>query len=297
MIETKPTLNFEDGHLCGRFSAMASPCEILFDSTDKTRIEPYFLKAIAETKRIEAKYSRYIRGNLLHRINHSLGKPVLIDDETYQLLSFANTCYDISHGMFDITSGILRQMWRFDGSDNVPSVKAVGKLLPYIGWQRVIYSESQIILPSGFELDLGGIGKEYAVNKTAQLLNESLSDISVLVNFGGDIQVTRPRQDAPFWRIGIDNPTKQNGTAVVNIAKGGLATSGDANRYLKKGTKRYSHILNPVTGFPIENAARSITVASEQCIQAGLLATLAILQGDKAEAFLKQQGLTYWCYR
>ncbi len=95
----------------------------------------------------------------------------------------------------------------------------------------------------------------------------------------------------------LENPTKKNGVAIVNIAKGGLATSGDANRFLLKNGKRYSHILNPLTGYPIKNAARSITVASDNCVQAGLLATLAILQGENAESFLDSEGVTYWCYR
>jgi thiamine biosynthesis lipoprotein len=297
MAEIKSTLKVQGDHLCGRFSAMASPCEILFDCTNKALVEPLFLTAVAETKRIEAKYSRYIQNNPLYKINHSAGNAVDIDDETYQLLNFANTCYQISNGKFDITSGVLRRAWQFNGSNNIPSNRSVNKLLRFIGWDKIVYDEANVTLPKGFELDLGGIGKEYAVSKVAQQLNEALPDVSVLVNFGGDIQVTRPRKNNPYWQIGIENPTSHKGTAVVNIAKGGLATSGDANRYLEKDGKRYSHILNPLTGFPIENAARSITVASEHCVQAGLLATLSLLQGEDAEEFLQQQGLRFWCYR
>lgn len=297
MLETASKLTVNGDHLCGRFSAMASPCEILFDGKDIKRVRPYFFEAIAETKRIETKYSRYIPHNPLYQINQSDGKPLVIDEETFHLLNFAQSCYEISEGLFDITSGILRKAWKFDGSDNVPSVGKVNKLLPFIGWRKVHYTESSIVLPKGFELDFGGIGKEYAVNRVAQLLSKALPEVSILVNFGGDIQVTRPRQKVPHWQIGIENPTTQKGTAVVNIANGGLATSGDANRYLFKDGKRYSHILNPNTGFPIENAPRSVTVAGEYCVQAGLLATLALLQGENAEHYLNQQGVKYWCYR
>ena len=76
-----------------------------------------------------------------------------------------------------------------------------------------------------------------------------------------------------------------------------MATSGDARRYLLKDGKRFSHILNPETGYPIENAPRSVTVAAPHCIQAGLLATLALLQGAKAEAFLDDQAVKFWCCR
>lgn len=297
MRQNTPSLSEQNDHLCGRFAAMASPCEILFDSTDKTLVAPFFAKVIHETKRIEAKYSRYIKGNPLYKINNSAGKAVRIDEETYGLLNFAKTCFDISNGKFDITSGILRKVWKFDGSDNIPSAASVKKLLPFIGFEKLSFTSTNIVVPKGFEIDLGGIGKEYAVNKAAQLLAKALPKTSVLLNFGGDIQVTRPRQNAPYWQVGIENPSNAKGSAVVNIAKGGLATSGDANRYLEKNGKRYSHILNPFTGFPIEDAARSVTVASEHCIQAGLLATLSLLQGAQAEDFLKQQDAVFWCYR
>ncbi|WP_289028216.1 FAD:protein FMN transferase [uncultured Paraglaciecola sp.] len=297
MTQTTTELSIQNDHLCGRFSAMASPCEILFDCTDIVLVRPQFLAAIAETKRIEEKYSRYINDNPLYIVNHSNGKPVAIDDETFQLLNFADTCYQISEGMFDITSGVFRKVWKFNGSDNIPPASKVSALLPFIGWQKISYTESQITVPKGFELDFGGIGKEYAVNKVSQLLAEALPSISMLINFGGDIQVTSPRKKAPHWQVGIENPTSQKGVAIVNIAKGGLATSGDANRYLMKNGKRYSHILNPKTGFPIEDGPRSITVAGDYCVQAGLLATLALLQGKNAEAFLKQQNVEYWCYK
>jgi thiamine biosynthesis lipoprotein len=82
---------------------------------------------------------------------------------------------------------------------------------------------------------------------------------------------------------------------MVQIARGGLATSGDANRFLIKDGVRYSHILNPKTGYPITAAPASVTVAGENCTQAGLLATLSLLQGNNAEAFLRAQGLQHWC--
>jgi thiamine biosynthesis lipoprotein len=231
-------------------------------------------------------------------INHSMGKSVAIDDETFRLLEFANSCFELSDGMFDITSGVLRKAWKFDGSDNLPTPDAVKVLMPHIGWRKVKYTQSSIILAKGMELDFGGIGKEYAVDCVAKLCAESAPTTSIVVNFGGDIQMTRPRHNKKPWHIGIENPEDENSTTkVLKIISGGLATSGDARRYLLNGGKRYSHILNPETGYPIENAARSVTVAAPHCIQAGLLATLALLKGVKAEAFLEEQAVKFWCYR
>ena len=283
----------------GRFSAMASPCELLVETHDPVLANHLTSVAFKETKRIEQKFSRYLPNNPMAKINHSQGKPVVIDDEIFRLLEFAKRCFELSGGMFDITSGALRKAWKFDGSDNLPAPDVVKELMPYIGWKKVEYDQISIILAKGMELDFGGIGKEYAVDCVAKLCDEYAPTTSVVVNFGGDIQVTRARQLKQPWHIGIESPEEsdKSTTNILKIISGGLATSGDARRYLLKKGKRYSHILNPETGYPIENAARSVTVAAPHCIQAGLLATLALLKGTQAEAFLEEQEVKYWCYR
>lgn len=285
-------------HYCGRFFAMASPCELLIDSDDEQLAHHLTSLAYDETKRIEHKFSRYKTDNLLHQINHAVGLKVEIDPETHRLLTFADTCYQLSNGMFDLSSGILRKAWQFDGSDRIPNADTINHLLPFIGWSKVKFSADSIQLPSGMELDLGGIGKEYAVDCVAKLCTQEAAKLSVVVNFGGDIQVTQARNNHQYWRIGIESITDEGATAkLLKIKGGGLATSGDSRRFLLKDGKRYSHILNPKTGFPIEAAPRSITVAAEHCIQAGLLATLALMQGPAAEQFLQNQQVQFWCYR
>jgi thiamine biosynthesis lipoprotein len=294
---TDYTIEQRSDYYSRRFFAMASPCELLIETTDQNLASMLTKQAQIETKRIEQKYSRYLENNLMYKINHSNGHAVDIDSETFRLIEFANTCYQLSDGLFDVTSGVLRKIWKFDGSDNIPNDFEVNPLLPFIGWKKVNFSQTQITLPTGFELDFGGIGKEYAVDAVATICKKLAPQNSVLINFGGDIQVTRPRVNCDFWQVGIERPGIQGPTnAVVNIASGGLATSGDARRFLLKDNIRYGHILNPLTGYPIVDAPRSITVAAEHCIQSGLLATLALLQGPDAEQFLKQQGVTYWCF-
>lgn len=292
MIEQK------SDHFCGRFSAMASPCELLIETQDRKLAEALTTKAFAEARRIEHKFSRYKTNNFMHQINHSNNKPVAIDAETFRLLEFANTCYSLSNGLFDITSGVLRKAWKFDGSANLPSQQQVSNLLPFIGWQKVMYDRQTVTLAKDMQLDFGGIGKEYAVDRVAKLCAEQCDSVSIVVNFGGDIQVTQPRTNQQVWSIGIESLEQQDAAfKVLQIKQGALATSGDAKRYLQKNGQRYSHILNPKTGYPVEQAARSVTVASQHCIQAGLLATLALLQGADAEVFLQQQGVQFWCYR
>lgn len=288
----------QNGFILGTFEAMASPCEILIETSDNLQARHLTVMAQREAKRIEAKYSRYRYDSVISAINHNPDKPTAIDDETFRLLSFADTCYQLSDGLFDITSGVLGKIWRFDCSDNVPDDQAVQALLPDIGWQKVVLTPKSVTLPAGIQLDVGGIGKEYAVDRVAAMLAEEAKGVSVVVNFGGDIQVTCRRQQDKPWFIGIENPlNEEQGETLVKIFQGGLATSGDSRRYLLKNGKRYSHILNPKTGYPVDHPPRSVTVAADTCTQAGLLSTLSMLQGPDAEAFLEQQGVTYWVYR
>ena len=192
---------------------------------------------------------------------------------------------------------MLRKAWKFDCSENVPSRKQVKLLLKYIGWEKVTWSPPLITLPKGMEIDLGGIAKEYAVDRVSEMLLEK-SNIGMLVNFGGDLRVVSKRKDGSPWRVGVEDPgTEKRAIRMLDIRSGGLATSGDSRRYLLKNGIRYTHILNPMTGWTVQNAPRSITVCAGTCVEAGILSTLAMLHGRKAEQFLDDQGVINWCTR
>lgn len=165
-------LQQKSGYCIGQFSAMACPCEILLESNDLALAEKITQLAAEEALRIEQKFSRYRDDNIIYQINNSAGQSISVDNETALLLDFAQQCFELSDGLFDITSGILRKVWHFDGSDRVPDADAVNALLPFIGWQKISWAAPQIKLPDGMEIDLGGIGKEYAVDSTVNLLNQ-----------------------------------------------------------------------------------------------------------------------------
>jgi len=284
------------------FSSMASLCEVLVDTHDQALAKKMGQIAANEAWRIEDKYSRYDKNSLCGKINAKAGEPVTIDNETFQLLAFANQCFEMSEGAFDITSGILRKAWQFDGSDNVPSDESVNALLPFIGWDKVTYTPQAITLQKGMEIDFGGLGKEYAVDRTVLLLSKA-AKVPFLVNYGGDLAAHGLRAKNEPWQVGVEHPAfkgtsaqKQQST-IVTLKSGAIATSGDANRFLLKGQHRYSHILNVKTGWPVEQPPHSITVAAPQCIQAGFLATLALLHGVNAEQFLTQQDIMHWSIR
>jgi thiamine biosynthesis lipoprotein len=280
----------------GVFQAMASPCEVHVGESDRETAQRIVALVAGEAARIEAKFSRYRRGNAIDVINTADGRAVVVDDETARLVDYGAQLHELSGGKFDVTSGVLRRAWRFDGSDRVPSREAVAALLPIVGWDKVRWRSPELTLLPGMEIDLGGIGKEYAVDRAAALVRPLSTNC--LLNFGGDLLALGPQVGGAAWRVGIESVTAAATAARhIELSVGALATSGDARRYLLKGGKRYGHILDPTTGWPIAGAPRSVTVAAPTCTEAGMLATLALLQGHDAERFLAAQGVQHWALR
>jgi thiamine biosynthesis lipoprotein len=300
MIQPLPlTINKQKSGYVGRFSVMASPCEILIDtptelakSPSSQLISSVMWAVYNEAKRIEQKFSRYVTGNTVHSINNSQGASLKLDEETARLIDFAFQCYQLSDGLFDITSGVLRKVWTFDGSGNIPHPNKIKSVLNHIGLNKVTWSSPNLILPAGMELDFGGIGKEYAVDRCLQVASEALQ-VPILINFGGDLACNGARYNNQSWQVGIES-VGGGPPALIRLPHGALATSGDARRFLIKDGVRYSHILNPITGSSVMGAPSSITIAASTCIEAGLMSTLAMLQGREAETFLKHQDQPHW---
>lgn len=289
------TLTRDADHWVGRFVAMASPCEVLIDDAPSSLAREVVDTVAAEAWRIERKFSRYRTDSAVHRINESAGAETVVDEESANLLDFAATLTRLSEGAFDITSGVLRKVWKFDGGDHVPSQAQIEALLESVGWHRIEWRRPVIKLQAGMQIDLGGIGKEYAVDAAAGLAEKSAPGLSCLINFGGDVAVRSARQDGRPWRIGIESSARIGAAErVVQLSRGALATSGDSRRFVFRDGHRYSHILDARTGWPVPNAPHSITVAADTCTQAGTLTTLAMLQGDNAESMLRASGLQYW---
>jgi thiamine biosynthesis lipoprotein len=192
---------------------------------------------------------------------------------------------------------VLRRAWTFDGRAVVPDERTIAALRQSVGWPRVQLDAAAVRLPPGMEIDLGGIGKEYAADRAAGVV-ATASGASVLVNFGGDIRVIAGAKDRRRWTIGIETPGRDGSAAgEIEIVEGGIATSGDSRRYCIVDGRRLGHILDPRTGWPVRDAPRSVTVIADNCTAAGFLATMAMLHGPDAEVFLDAQNVTYHCIR
>lgn len=275
------------------FKAMGSPCEIHLHGDDAVAVATVIEAAIAETARLEAKYSRYRDDSLLSAINRAaaVGGEISVDEETAGLIRYADTCHRESGGLFDITSGILRRAWRFR-DDALPTPEEVSTLVDRIGWHKVRWTPPRLRFAPGMELDLGGVVKEYAADRVAALCwNAGLRH--GIVNLGGDIRIVGPRPDGSPWRVGIQHPRKPGfAVGVMNLHEGGIASSGDYERCIVVDGVRYGHVLNPRTGWPVMHLA-SVTVAGGFCLVAGSASTIAMLKERDGPAWLAQLGLPH----
>lgn len=301
LSQDEPQLLRREWGFLGQFRAMASPCEVLIACEDEAIAEQILLIAANEARRIEAKYSRFIEGNALWLLNHSQGQPHAIDDETYRLLLFAKQCFELSDGKFDVSAGPLMALWRFDATakGTIPKVEDIARAKAYVDFSALQFTTSNVQIPLDMHLDFGGIAKEYAVDSAAQKLASRWPNISVLVNFGGDIAcpIMRAPPCSP-WCVGIEDPyALDNAAAVLQIRQGALATSGDTRRFIEYQGQRYGHIIDPSTGYPVKQAPRSVTVLAQHCVMAGMLSTMAMLKGADAEAFLNEQGVSFQVFR
>ena len=273
---------------------MASPCEVLCETEDFEFARALAQYAAAEARRVDRKFSRYKAGSVVYAILESRGRSITVDDETARLLDYGEMLWRVSEGRFDLTSGILRHAWQFEEATHKPDPQRVPELMRYVGWQRLQWAKPVLTLPAGMEIDFGGIGKEYAVDRVADWATDESRD-PVLVNFGGDLRCTGAAPSSGAWQVGIESLAKPGQPAKrIELTSGALATSGDARRAIVIDGERYGHILDARTGWPAPGAPRSVTVAAPTCSQAGSFSTLAMLLGAGAEPFLRAENLRFW---
>jgi thiamine biosynthesis lipoprotein len=279
--------------LAARFRAMASPCELLAEDADAAQFHAAAQRVEREVARIECKYTRFGRSGVVALLRRRAGRRVWLDTESAALLDSAAHWYRRSDGLFDITGGALQRLWRFGAATTLPDPAAIERALAHCGFERLHWQAPHLELPPGMELDLGGLCKEYAVDRAHDILAACL-DAPALVNLGGDLRVTRARRAGP-WRIGLESGSgTRRGGRIVTLAAGALATSGGARRHVELHGVRYGHILDPRTGWPVAHAPAAVSVAAPTCIESGLQAKIALLHGAGAADYLLASGLRGW---
>lgn len=283
------------------FSAMASPCSLLLDGQNERVMRRAAKAAITEVQRIEHKFSRYRDSSIVSRINQAAGLAAIpVDAETMGLLDFAQALFVQSEGLFDITSGVLQRAWDFKNA-TLPQEGQLQALLPLVGLQQLErYGHQVRLAQKGMALDFGGFGKEYAADRAAAVL-QSHGLEHALVNLGGDLHALGgrglPELQGAAWQIDMANPRPDAASAAktlatLALARGGLATSGDYERFFIQDGVRYCHVLNPHTGWPVSHW-QSISVLASNTTTAGAATTIAMLKGPNAVAWLQSQNLRY----
>ena len=279
-----------------RFNAMGCQCMLQLEAESSSAARAA-AAAQAEVDRLDRKYSHYRDDSLVAQIGAAAdaGRGIDVDGETADLVDFAATLHAQSHGRFDITAGALTKLWDLH-SARVPDAAALAEALVRTGWHRVEWRRPFLQLKqSGMRLDLGGVVKEYAADRAAQVCREAGVGHGV-VDLGGDIAVVGAHRDGSPWLAGIKSPQDTSrAVATVELHRGGLATSGDYERVMIVDGRRYSHIVDPVSGYPVESFA-SVSVIADSCLIAGAASTLGMLLGTGAgEQWLRALGLPFLC--
>lgn len=280
-----------------RFKAMGGPCEVRLYAGDRTQADRHAAVAKTEILRLEQRYSRYREDSFTTLVNRSAGdaRGIEADAESAALLDYARTAWEQSEGLFDITSGVLRRVWDFKAR-RVPAQAEIDGILPLIGWQRVRWERPRLVLPlAGMELDFGGYVKEYAADRAALACSDAGARHG-FVELAGDIALIGAHPDGAPWQIGVRHPrAPEQALATIPLADGAIASSGDYERCFEVDGLRYSHLLNPQTGWPVRGLS-AVSVVAPQCLIAGTASTIAMLKGAEAgPRWLGELGLRHLC--
>jgi thiamine biosynthesis lipoprotein len=266
------------------FPALGTTCEIQYAPPGRPAASAEFERAaVAWVQAFEAKYSRFRPDSLVSRINQAAGRGwVEVDAEMEQLLKLCDTLQFMTRGVLDPTALPLIQLWNWKAEKpRLPSPSQISAARQLVGWGKVQRAPGKVFLPEpGMALDFGGFGKEYAVDVVAQIAQDH-GVANALVDFGHDLRAMGAPPGRPAWHIGLEDPERPGAIWASVGLRGsrGIASSGDYIRCFKIDGRRYGHIIDPRTGWPVANGCTQATVIAGTCLQAGLLSTTAFVLG------------------
>jgi len=252
-----------------------------------------------EFQRLDKIFNLYDETSELSRLNSTYGKPIKVSAELIEVIQTSRKVYDLSQGSFDISHGKLYKFWKQliqEGlSQGFPTQESVDRIKQIGGMSNIVVNlknSTVTIKQKGLIIDLGAIAKGYMIDKAISRLEESgIAD--TLVNAGGDLRCLGSN-NAKSWKVGIRDPRKKGKVlAVEKLANEAIATSGDYEQFFRHQGQRYSHLINPRTGYPVQNNIASVSVISKDCITADSLATAFFVMGrEKMGQFLEKNYST-----
>ena len=244
--------------------------------------EDAYQQAENKIRELEGLWSVTDSDSDIYAVNHSGGKPVVVDKKTEELISFALTVAEKTGGAVDPTIYPVLREWGFTtGENQVPSREEITELLKCVDYTKVYVDHGSIVLEEGSMLDLGAVGKGYAGDEVVQVLKEN-GVCSALLDIGGNIQAVGTKPDGSSWRVGLKDPFSGGVLGVIQVADEAVVTSGSYERYfVGEDGKRYGHIIDPVTGYPADNGLASVSVIAGEGKWCDALSTALFVMGPE----------------
>ncbi|WP_163707634.1 FAD:protein FMN transferase [Mangrovibacterium lignilyticum] len=262
---------------------MGSRFDITVVAENETEGNSYIDMAIGEIQRIEKLISSWDQNSQTSAINRNSGIiPVQVDPELFQLIERAIAISKLTDGAFDITYASMDRIWKFDGSmTEMPTPEAIQASVSKVGFEHLILNKADqtVYLDlKGMKIGFGAIGKGYAADKAKALLIANGAKAGI-INASGDMNTWGTQPSGEDWEVGIVNPMNKNKVfAVLPLHQGAVVTSGDYEKYVKFNGIRYTHIINPQTGYPATGII-SATVFAPKAELADALATSIFVMG------------------
>lgn len=265
---------------------MGSRFDITVVANDSIQANKYIDTAVAEISRIEKLISSWDANSQTSEINRNAGiKPVKVDKELFDLIERAIGISKLTDGAFDISYASMDRIWKFDGSmTKMPSKEEITASVEKVGYQNIVLDKmnSTIFLKlEGMKIGFGAIGKGYAADMAKNLLI-SKGVPSGIINASGDMNTWGKQPNGNEWKVAITNPMDKNKVfALLPITNGAVVTSGNYEKYVNFNGKRYTHIIDPRTGYP-STGIISVTVFAPKAELADALATSVFVMGKEA---------------
>ncbi len=293
------------------FEALGTQCRIQWEPPSHSEADAFERQVTEWVQDFEQSFSRFVPGSLIRRINDAAGSDwVDLTPEAESLFGLCDWFFWATKGVFDPAVLPLVKLWDYhEPHRGTPSDSEIATALSLCGWQHVDREKGRIRLPrAGMGIDVGGIGKEYAVDRVFEM-GRKRGIRNIMVDFGHDLRVYGEPPEGGPWRVGLEDPLDPGHCwGGVSVRDRAVATSGDYLRYFTDNGERYGHILDPRTGRPVNNGTTSVSVVGATCTEAGILSTSAFILGSEsgldllnttytAEGCISEKGRQYYSMR
>ena len=248
-------------------------------------------KIKARLSELESLFSTTDSSSEIYKLNHSSEK-IQVSSETYSLLSYSVKMAEIFNGHFNPALFPVIREWGFTtGNYHVPSQEKINFLLKKTDFSQIQFFDDNFVqLQDSMSVDFGSVAKGFASDEIVKILSEN-NILSALIDFGGNIIAFGEKPDSSFWRIGIKNPFGGEVSLAVKVKNQMVITSGGYERFFTdENQKKYIHIFDGKTGFPVENEIESVTIICENGLYADTLSTaLFIIGSENAVSFWRER--------